>query len=222
MSKSGSTDDSRLLLVVSAALGLSYGFGLLPADTQALAMLSKGSCVGLLALYAALHRNFMLAVALAFGTAGDVFLASQFQEAFMLGLSAFLIGHLVYIWIIWPARISWAQVSNIRWTAIGMVAGLGLLQGAYLLPHVWGLDVPVVIYTAILMVMTALAIASSYPLHLVALGAALFFLSDLVLGLSFFSPDIDVPRWLNWFLYYPGQLLLAVGLVGGVPEAEAR
>ena len=220
MSKPETTDYSRMLLAASAALGLLYAFGFLPTDTAALAMISKGAPVGLLALYAALNRNMLLAVALGFGTAGDVFLAGNSETAFMWGLSAFLIGHLAYIWLIWPARPPWRDVSATRRAAIGLVMGVGILQGGYLLPHITGLVLPVTLYTAILMAMTALAIASRYPLRLaglpaVGLGAVLFFLSDLVLGLSLFSQDIDVPRWLNWLLYYPGQLLLAVGLVGG-------
>ena len=211
----------RIVIVASAALGLLYAFDFLPADSLALAMLSKGSCVGLLALYAALNRNILLVVALGFGTAGDVFLASGSSDAFMWGLAALLIGHLAYIWLIWPARLTWNDLSAARRAAIGLVAMLGILQGWYLLPHIAGLVLPVTLYTAVLMVMTALAIASRYPLWLVGLGALLFFLSDLVLGLSLFSPDMAVPRGLNWLLYYPGQLLLAVGLVGGPAKEEA-
>ncbi|MCH8862793.1 MAG: lysoplasmalogenase [Proteobacteria bacterium] len=225
MSKPQITDYSRIILATSAALGLLYAFAFLPSDTPALAMFSKGAPVGLLALYAALNRNILLAVALGFGTVGDVFLAGNSERAFMWGLSAFLIGHLLYIWLIWPARLSWPDVSATRRTAVGLVMGAGILQGWYLLPYTRELALPVTLYTAILMAMTLLAIASRYPLRLaglpaVGLGAILFFFSDLVLGLSLFSPDIDVPRGLNWSLYYPGQLLLAVGLVGGMAKRK--
>lgn len=212
---------SRIFLASSATLGFLYGFGFLPTETTALAMLSKGSCVGLLTLYAALNRQLLLAVALGFGTLGDVFLAGQFEAAFMFGLSAFLIGHLAYIRLIWPTRIRWGALPDIRRSAIGLTVGLGILQGWYLRPYIDGLILPVILYTAVLVAMTALAIGSRYPLRLVGLGAMLFFLSDLVLGFSLFSPDLVVPRWLNWFLYYPGQLLLAIGLVGGPPSEDA-
>jgi uncharacterized membrane protein YhhN len=215
------TDYRSIVLASSATLGLLYGLGLLPTDTLAAAMISKGSCVGLLAVYAVLNRNFVLALALGFGTAGDVFLVGKSEAAFMFGLSAFLAGHLVYMWIIWPARIAWRDLPNMRRIAIGLIAALGVMQGWYLLPYIAGLEAPVVIYTAVLMAMTALAIASRYPLRLVGLGAVLFFLSDLVLGISFFSPDMNVPRGLNWSLYYPGQFLLAYGLARGVPKDEA-
>ncbi len=220
MGKPEITDYKSIVLASSATLGLLYGADFLPTDTPALAMIVKGAPVGLLALYAALNRNILLAVALGFGTAGDVFLAGSFETAFMWGLSAFLIGHLAYMWLLWPARRGWRDVPGGQRAAVGLVATLGILQGAYLLPHLAGLVLPVMLYTAVLVAMTALAITSRYPLRLaglrlVGLGAVLFFLSDLVLGLSFFSPDIDVPRGLNWFLYYPGQLLLAVGLVRG-------
>lgn len=211
---------SRIILATSASLGFLYGFGFMPMETQALAMISKGSCVGLLTLYAALNRNLLLATALGFGAAGDVFLASGFEAAFMFGLSAFLVGHLAYIRLIWPTCIRWSALPDIRRSAIGLTIGVGLLQGWYLLPYAAGLEVPIILYTAILVAMTALAIASRYPLRLVGLGAVLFFLSDLVLAIYLFSPDIMVPRWLNWFLYYPGQLLLAIGLCASKPKVH--
>lgn len=222
MGKPEITDYKSIVLASSAALGLLYGADFLPTDTLAVALISKGAPVGLLALYAALNRNILLAAALGFGTAGDVFLAGRFEAAFMFGLSAFLIGHLLYIRLIWPARRGWRDVPGGQRAAVGLVAALGILQGAYLLPHLAGLALPVMLYTAVLVAMTALAIVSRYPLRLVGLGAVLFFLSDLVLGLGFFSPHIDVPRGLNWFLYYPGQLLLAYGLAGGLAGSAQK
>lgn len=213
---------ARTVLALSVVLGLLYGLGLLPTGTPALAMASKGSCVGLLAIYAVLSRNRMLAAALGFGTAGDVFLASGIESAFMLGLSAFLLGHLFYIAQLWPRRLPLDDLDPLRRAALLAVVGAGLWQGWYLLPYVPGLEIAIAVYSLALMAMTCLAAMSAYPFRLVGLGALLFFFSDVALGIALFSPDIVVPRALNWFLYYPGQLLLALGLGGGAlgPTAD--
>lgn len=198
------------LIFVSALFATFYGLGWLPDETPFINMLAKGSGVTLLATYAAYKRRFVLAAALAFGALGDVFLAAPLANSFMFGLSAFLIGHLFYIKILCPTRTSVA--SHARKIIAAVVIILSALMAWHLVPQLGEKLIPVVLYMAVLGGMTLLAQFSRTP-FMVAVGAFLFFLSDVILGLNLFSHSIEVPRWVNWWVYYPAQLLLCLGLM---------
>lgn len=197
------------ILVISAVFAVLYGLGVMPDETPFYHMLSKGLGVTLLALYAARQKLWGLTLALGLGALGDVFLASPVTDAFIYGLGAFLLGHVVYIYLLWQARTPWADVGQMRRGLVGVVLVTLALMGWHLWPNLGADVMPVLVYMAVLASMTVLAQTARLPY--LALGAFLFYASDVILGLHLFSGDVDMPRWINWWVYYPAQLLLCLG-----------
>lgn len=213
-------DMSRYVLIASVICGVLYGLGLMPGATPAMLMAGKGVCVGLLAVYAYLEKHTSLSLALALGAMGDIFLASPLDTAFMHGLAAFLLGHIVYISIFRKDRIVDRRIDIIRLSICASVVMAAGVQAFYLWDKMGDLRIAASFYMAVLAIMACTAVLSRYALQLAGLGAVLFLASDIVLGFSLFDPDMGVPRWLNWWVYYPAQLLLAVGIVAGPRKPE--
>lgn len=200
-------------IVLAAAIfaGVSYvGSWLLPLPPAA-AIAWKGAGVALLALYAALGaRNldgWLLAGLLAFGAAGDVLLETH---GFVVGGGAFFVGHLVAIAL---------YLRHRRPLTLGGLAYAGALFAfivltAYLLPKNRETASAIAFYATGLGAMTAAAWLSRFPRPLVAAGAIMFAVSDLLIFLRGGRPNLDIlPMALAvWGLYFAGQTLIAVGV----------
>ena len=185
------------------------------ADLSLLAGISKifASC-GFLAvalLSGALRSTYgrILLAGLALSFLGDVFLIGETHEAFLAGLTAFLLAHLAYVWAFIVSGV------NTRWMLIAAVpiTGIAIVVGQWLAPHIAPyLDLPVHLYIVVISAMVIAAIGTrgrgGPPLILV--GALLFFLSDLsVAALRLVQTDFPTYVW-GLPLYYAGQLCLAV------------
>jgi uncharacterized membrane protein YhhN len=141
---------------------------------------------------------------LALGAVGDVLLVGEGKAAFAAGLGAFLLGHLAYVAGIatlvpvgaWPSPLA----------ALPAIAGAVAL--AWLWPHLGSLRVPVIAYVAAIVAMVVGALAARDRPHL-AVGAALFFASDLSVARDrFVAPGLANRAW-GLPAYYAGQLLIA-------------
>ncbi len=139
--------------------------------------------------------------------AGDVLLAQPGDIGFLVGLGAFLLAHLAY------TALFLGPLRTRRMPRLAVAYGLwwfALL--AVLLPHLGGLAVPVVLYGAVLGLSAAAALGTN---RIVAIGAALFLLSDTLLAFKMFLPGFEF--WQQDFvimvLYTLGQGLMAVGIV---------
>ena len=139
--------------------------------------------------------------------AGDVLFAQPGGIGFILGLGCFLLAHVAYtILFLGPLKTTrmprLAAVYGLWWFALLAV----------LLPHLGTLAVPVVVYGAVLGLSAASALGTN---RTIAVGAALFLLSDTVLAFKLFYPDFDF--WQKDFavmvLYCAGQGLIALGVV---------
>jgi uncharacterized membrane protein YhhN len=161
--------------------------------------------------YPALSRGAFgtwMFVGLVAGAAGDVALLGRGTRAFVIGLVAFLIGHVAYV-------IGIAQVVPVtRWLPeAGLLAVLPIAVAAAALRLLWpklgGLRGPVIAYVAtiVAMVIGAFAARASYPL--LALGAALFFASDLAVARDRFLARDFANKLYGLPAYYAGQLLIA-------------
>lgn len=150
---------------------------------------------------------------LVLGAVGDVALLSTRDTPFLIGLSAFLLGHLAYVIALTPTALD----SD----AVGIVAGLTLSAAVGLLAWRWirvgvtgAMRGPVIAYVFVISAMLAAALASAGARTLAALGGVLFTASDLgvarerFLVASAWNARIGLP------LYYAGQLLFAWS-VGG-------
>ncbi|WP_448809560.1 lysoplasmalogenase [Agromyces bauzanensis] len=197
-------------LIVSAAhLVLLYtGPGWAVTATKALLMPLLVLAVVLIARPSAGATMRLLVFAIALSWAGDVALSFPGALAFVVGLGCFLGAHIVYIAVFLrmprnrrlpPAR----ALLYVLWYAV-FLALLG--------PHTGALLVPVALYGLVLAAMAATA-----ALHgrLVAIGGALFVLSDSVLGLGRFLPGYDFPLHdlVVMTSYLAAQGLIAAGVL---------
>ncbi len=150
-------------------------------------------------------------IGLVFGALGDAALLGRGTRAFLIGLVAFLIGHVAYV-----VGIAHA-LPPARWLAEAHVlAALPVIVAAVAVKRLWpklgGLAVPVLIYVIaiVAMVIGAYAARATLPRgQVLALGATLFFASDLAVARDrFLARDIHNKLY-GLPAYYLGQLLIA-------------
>lgn len=154
------------------------------------------------------------------GAVGDVLLNLRFlskshgQKIFLIGIAAFLAGHILYLSALIPLS------NNLLLSVlIGVVVAAGLLiyifktMSVKLAFKIFG-----IFYLGAVIVMTAVAIGNLIALQipnriLYALGAVLFTISDIVLIFNTFGKETRYSmRIMNLSYYYIGQLLIALSL----------
>jgi uncharacterized membrane protein YhhN len=164
----------------------------------------------------------LILAGLAFSMAGDVLLIPVDKpQAFLAGLVAFLLGHVMYI-----AAFVYLQASVIRavsWpgelvSALGLIV-TGTVVYRYLRPGLGQMRVPVIAYIAVISIMVDRAFGITW-VHtgpatqpaLTLVGALLFYLSDAILAINRFRLEGKMPHYRLWNLstYYTGQLLIAL------------
>lgn len=153
-----------------------------------------------------------LMLALAFGALGDVALLSDSLPRFRAGLAAFLVGHLAYlssfiaVGLPQPAW-SWLVVLLILLSA---VATRGVLPAAQRLDGL-RLSGPIAGYTLVISAMLACAWFTGDPL--IALGAAIFVVSDSVLSIHRFVRPLPHGHLVVMVTYHLGQALIVAGVL---------
>lgn len=166
--------------------------------------------------------SLLVLTGLVLSLAGDVLLVPQDNPgSFLLGLVAFFCAHLMYIGAFVHLLSSLGIESN-RATDGVAAAALVLVGGviyAVLRPGLGKMRLPVIAYMVVISVMVhrAVAIAWVHPgpgtqPTLVVVGALLFYLSDVILGINKFrlAGRMRHYRLLNLSSYYTGQLLIAL------------
>ena len=175
----------------------------------------KGAGVSLLAIYAALNAKsldgWLLAVALAFGAMGDMLLETH---GLVVGALAFLAGHITATGLYLRNR---RPAGAADW-AVAAAIVIGVTVTAYLLPPERAGAGLIALYALGLSIMAACAWLSRFPRPLVAAGALMFAVSDLLIFLRTGRPTLDIlPMGLAvWGLYFAGQALIALGVVRGL------
>lgn len=159
-----------------------------------------------------------LMIGLIFGLVGDVLLNLRFvvgepngQKVFLLGIVAFLIGHILYLAALIPLS------SHVTACVI-----IGAIIAAALLTYIFKtMDVKIafkifgVFYLGAVIIMTVAAIDVAITMQNIrsieyAIGAVLFMLSDIVLIFNTFSGKTRFSmRITNLSLYYIGQMMIA-------------
>ncbi len=170
--------------------------------------------LGMPALGASPFHTWMV-VGLTFGAIGDIALLGRSTRAFVGGLAAFLVGHLAYV-------VAFAQIeSPAYWFVYGGRLGMIAIAGGafslrWLWPHLGKLKVPVVLYVIaiVLMTMGAFSVRNVGGLpaperDLLALGAVLFFLSDLAVARERFVTRDFKNKLYGLPAYFAAQLLIA-------------
>lgn len=150
----------------------------------------------------------LLLVAIAFSWGGDAPLTLSGDGWFVIGLVSFLLAHVAYIALFLRLRPRRRRLP--AWTlayAAWYAAFLALLG-----PHLGTLLVPVAVYGLVLGAMAALAGGIG---GVVAVGGALFVVSDSVLALGRFLPDYEFSAHdvVVMSTYLAAQGLIALGVV---------
>lgn len=158
----------------------------------------------------------MILAGLILSTAGDVFLIKQ-QRFFVHGLISFLLGHLCYIAAFWAMTIQPDALNRLAFAAVIYLIYLGIFL-KILWSRLSSLKIPVVVYSVVLVTMSALALHSyfSNPNRFTVcafLGSVVFVVSDSILALNKFGKPIPLAQF--WILgtYFLAQWLIAHSVV---------
>ena len=206
--------ERRPWLLASLVAGISFYFVKDAALGGLFKIAWKGAGVALLAIYALHHApgrdGKMLAVAMAFGALGDMAIEIDLRA----GAACFFVGHIVAIALYARHRRANPTPSQ-KATAVALLLGTPVI--AFFLPTDRTAAPGVALYALALGGMAAAAWSSAFPRYRVGLGAVLFVASDLLIfarmGALAYSP---LPHLLIWPLYYVGQFLICVGVVGAL------
>ena len=149
---------------------------------------------------------------LALSLVGDVALMFPSQRAFLIGLVAFLLAHVVYT-IVFTVYSGFQPADLI--TGVILLA-IAVAVYRYLLPGLGRMKVPVAVYVLIICLMVNRALSTLFgdvfspaAAWLVAVGAFLFWISDLMLGINRFRRPFAWNR-ISLAFYFGGQLLIAL------------
>lgn len=151
---------------------------------------------------------------LVFSAAGDVFLLSRRDAAFLAGMAAFAIGHLAYTF----AFIQSGATLTLASLTLGAVAIAGcLLTLRYLWPHLGHFRIPVIGYVAIIGAMVFFSLAAAEtgnnPLGWRFAGAAILFaVSDIAVARDQFIVQNAINKLWGLPLYYAAQFLFATSV----------
>lgn len=205
---------SRPLLYVSAAASAVY---LLTARWQPFtgSAVVKGCAVGALALLALRSHGVrrdagVLALGLAFSTAGDVLLDLN-PRLFAFGLGAFLLTHITYISLFVRNRTAGIRLGPPQLAAVVLIPIYSVTLSLWIVPSVGPLSVAVVLYICALTAMVMTAILARFQKPWVAVGATLFLISDSLLAIHKFKTPVPLRDYLVWSTYYLGQCGIALG-----------
>jgi uncharacterized membrane protein YhhN len=143
---------------------------------------------------------------------GDVALMFKSNRAFLIGLVLFLLAHIVYsVAFTVPNGF---HPGDLVTGAVLLVLAAGIYL--YLRPGLGAMQGPVIVYMLVICFMVNRAasaffgdVFSTTQAWLMTLGATLFWLSDLALAVNRFRRPFKAER-LSLFLYYGGQLLIAL------------
>lgn len=169
---------------------------------------------------APLQRAWPVALGLAFGGAGDVAMTlrkSMGEAALLAGIGLFFAGHLGYGLAFFRERAP--RPGRALWALVFVAAALG--AAGLLLPRLGSLAVPVGAYAVVLTAMTALAALRGAASPMVLRGAAMFFVSDVIIGVRLATPAVPTALLaLVLPTYYVGQYWIAVGFARDAGEQE--
>lgn len=153
-----------------------------------------------------------IALGLVLSLGGDVALMFKSSKAFLIGLVLFLLAHVVYT-IVFTVPNGFHPQDLITAAVLLVVA---VVFYSYLKPGLGSMQRPVIGYILIICLMVNRAISTFWgdtfsptQAWLITLGAILFWISDMILAINRFRHPFKANR-LSLFLYYGGQLLLAL------------
>lgn len=163
----------------------------------------------------------------ALGLVGDILLDlkgiyKQHENIYLRGgFIFFLIGHIFYTGAVaYSVKMKWYWI--LISAVVSIIVGIATVAMANIMKVHYGAYRRIVaVYVAFLVMTTVISIISvilsgfQKGYILMAVGAVLFLLSDLVLSNTFFGRGKDKPHhfFINHFLYYAGQYLIAASVM---------
>jgi len=164
-------------------------------------------------------KNINFIRALFFCWVGDFLLMFGSDEIyFMLGLVAFLIGHIYYILsfrqLVSGQPSTLLPTQRLRYTFPIFLAGTGLIVILY--PGLGPLKIPVIIYATVLMIMVSFALyrtgrTNKSSFVFVFAGAIFFMISDSLLALNKFYSSFALASLAVMSTYILAQYLIVKG-----------
>lgn len=208
---------SKLLLAVSFAASVVFLLANSRDSDDWLVVFKLASILPLAVL--GFRVNSLLGTALGFGFLGDFLLGVRqigsldAEKLFLMGLAAFLFGHLVYI-------AMFRKYRGAIWWKPGLPRMLGIVAIIVTLAWVLGflrdslgpLLIPVVVYALVLTAMAICGLLADLGNPLAAIGALSFVASDAMLAIGKFHGAFPGHGPLIWITYYLAQLLIFLGV----------
>ena len=209
------------LAVITGLVALADWWSVWRGRPQIEAVAKPLTMVGLIALAEAAgagdHRaGVWLLVALFFGMLGDVALLGNTQARFLGGVGMFLLGHLAYVvcfvelwaptpWLVGAAAIFLVAVFVVTRDTVPAAFRLGGPRVA----------APVAAYSLVIGTMLITASLTGRPL--IGAGAAIFVVSDSIIGLSLAKTGFGGPSGkahvVVMVTYHVGQALIVAGVL---------
>jgi alkenylglycerophosphocholine hydrolase len=215
-----------LILPILAILFAGLESYALWSGKRSLEFIAKPAVMICLSLWLYLSTGWQ-AAALWFGLgallslAGDVFLL-WLDRFFVFGLAAFFLAHMAYL-IGFNTPLPPVTMWSLLLAVIIGVSGVRIMRRLLMGVHASSqsrLAIPVALYGVVLTLMLLSALLtlsnvqwSAWSSALVALGALLFYASDITLAWNKFIQPMPRGRMLNIGLYHAGQILLIAGVV---------
>lgn len=208
-----------ILLSLASLAAINYGLFYGNAAPSTRRVTIKTASTALLTAFAiASGAPWLLVAALAFSTLGDLFLGMGEKTYLLPGMGAFALAHAAYVALFLPLAAGMPHMGDLFVYTLISAAAAGLIFTLWsgIAP---AMKVPVLAYLAIILAMVALALQLPPALILVTTGALMFAASDAVLAVELFglNPTHKARPYTAraiWGLYFGGQALIAVGVVG--------
>lgn len=206
---------NTVLAGVSVLAALGYGLAMTGHAPSLQRTVVKTIAVGALAVMAFLSdAPWLLAAALLLCAVGDAFLAGDPRRWLTPGLAAFLLGHILLIFLFQETRDPAAEMTPPQLAGAVAVAIAALAMLAWLWRSLGPMRASVILYVIAIAVM----VGSSFllpPVYWPAMvGAVAFMASDAILAGDLFrgaklARSARLTGWAVWFLYYGAQVLIA-------------
>lgn len=175
-------------------------------DWKAGEYVAKPATLVFLLLYAAAQPevSWALLAALAFSLLGDVYLMLP-AELFVAGLSAFLVGHIAYLF-----AFDAGLTARFAWLVVIVIVSLPLAYKILGAAKPESMRLPVAAYMLVISAMVASAVASGSVMAIV--GAVLFYGSDAMIAWNRFVAPFAGARLAIIVTYHLGQFALVQAL----------
>ena len=205
------------LLVIAFIASLAYGVVYTVRPIGFVRSLTKTLAVSALAVAALVSGSSLLLVcALALGSVGDYFLSREGDRAFLCGLVAFAVAHLLYVFVLVDLGGFASFADPLAIGLFGLATGMAVI----LFLKAGDLKYPVVVYVGIIATMGLAALGLPDARSMTLFAAVFFIVSDTVLAFELFLlPKSAAARratpYVIWGTYFAAQFLFFWDL-GGV------